>query len=955
MLAPDQFDAFVEGIARRESGGMRDPYGNITNAGRGRRVYGRYQILGDNIPAWTKEALGKPMTPQQFLASPEAQDAVARHKLGQYVQQYGPEGAAQAWLGGPGSVGKTDRRDRFGTSVGDYGRQVMTYAGLSGGRAQPAAPSYDDTAAPSAAAGNPALHYSTDGAALRYPDGTVLGPPPSHDYGTAPDTFVRAPDDMTAQHPVAAALDTVLSSQKQAPPHPISVALDGILKKYEQPAETVPLPRPRPEEAPAQTAPPSPAEAPQGAPTQQPAQVPPWLVDASLAQPAAANVPAAPPAPDAAANPMNSALGASNVGMAHNAFLNLPNILTAAGEYAVRQAGNALGAPMEAQPYSQIIQRMNAEDAAVQAQHPVANAVGTAGGIVATLPAAAAAPGAMATTLGGRAAAGAGLGGVTGAVQGFGQEGKLSGAIEGGTTGAALGGALGAAAPWAAPILGGGAGAYGGYKATDGSLLGTVGGAAAGVYGARTLGRVAAPAIRNLAGGAAGTSGERVGYDAVAKLLRQPNESMTAAAGRVRADIAEFRAANGYNPSAAQLMQREEARRLTGMIEPQPRARVAAQAAEERMAAEQQPGLERAVEGHARAPTTQSRLEERADTEMTAALDAPRPTGGGTVRETPFSGAAILSHNPDVANVERGWIMRRFNGEGAGNVRLDDALDGRRPLTVGEADEIRKLATRAARNRNNTEDDTAFFRNLAQRTAQAARAASPEYATAFDTFSTTMRRGAGADVGATNAAAIPEDFGTAVRELRRESGPQLANAAEAGVGPGLRTELSQRATGGAKAVPELSERLATESAVQRNLATALGPQEARRIQRAGEINLKAGRAAAELGASGRTTDEIKSGATEQLARLSAYGVAGHKSGVYHTIVNVAKRLRMTEGAALRLVEIASTPGGLRGVIDFMVRRGMGRREAADIARSFAAMQAGNLAGSTQVTTGAAAP
>lgn len=89
--------------------------------------------MGSNIGPWTKEVLGFELSPQQFLQSQEAQDAVFNGKFGQYVQKFGPEGAAQAWFAGPGGVGKLDRKDQLGTSVGAYGKKFMTALGSDAG------------------------------------------------------------------------------------------------------------------------------------------------------------------------------------------------------------------------------------------------------------------------------------------------------------------------------------------------------------------------------------------------------------------------------------------------------------------------------------------------------------------------------------------------------------------------------------------------------------------------------------------------------------------------------------------------------------------------------------------------------------------------------------------------------------------------------------------------------
>ena len=117
------------------SGGMgqyRDAIASIESAGSGDyqavgptnerlgRPLGRYQVMEANLPQWSREALGREVSADEFLANPDIQDAVFDHKFGGYVQEYGPEGAAQAWFAGPGGVGEMDRSDVLGTSVGDY-------------------------------------------------------------------------------------------------------------------------------------------------------------------------------------------------------------------------------------------------------------------------------------------------------------------------------------------------------------------------------------------------------------------------------------------------------------------------------------------------------------------------------------------------------------------------------------------------------------------------------------------------------------------------------------------------------------------------------------------------------------------------------------------------------------------------------------------------------------------
>ena len=82
-------------IARNESGLRKDAYTLVgERSRRGDYPYGKYQVMGENIPAWTQAYLGQEMTPQEFLADPDAQETVASGQGSKYLAKYGPEGAA---------------------------------------------------------------------------------------------------------------------------------------------------------------------------------------------------------------------------------------------------------------------------------------------------------------------------------------------------------------------------------------------------------------------------------------------------------------------------------------------------------------------------------------------------------------------------------------------------------------------------------------------------------------------------------------------------------------------------------------------------------------------------------------------------------------------------------------------------------------------------------------------
>ena len=135
---------FGKAIAGIESGGKYDKLGPVTKTGD--RAYGKYQVMGANIPQWSQEALGTKLTPEQFLADQKAQDAVFNTKFGTYEQKYGPEGAAKAWFAGERGMNNPGARDQLGTSVADYaskftggvGQQPQLPPAITQGPPQPA-------------------------------------------------------------------------------------------------------------------------------------------------------------------------------------------------------------------------------------------------------------------------------------------------------------------------------------------------------------------------------------------------------------------------------------------------------------------------------------------------------------------------------------------------------------------------------------------------------------------------------------------------------------------------------------------------------------------------------------------------------------------------------------------------------------------------------------------------
>jgi len=131
--SPD-LSKMAEAIASIESRGSGDyaALGPVTRTGD--RAYGKYQVMGANIPQWTEAALGQRLTPEQFAQSPEAQDAVFKHRFGQYVQQTGnPADAASMWFTGKPLAQGAGKADQLGTTGQAYADKFMrAYAGPQG-------------------------------------------------------------------------------------------------------------------------------------------------------------------------------------------------------------------------------------------------------------------------------------------------------------------------------------------------------------------------------------------------------------------------------------------------------------------------------------------------------------------------------------------------------------------------------------------------------------------------------------------------------------------------------------------------------------------------------------------------------------------------------------------------------------------------------------------------------
>lgn len=103
-----------------ESGGNYKAIGPQTKHG---RAIGKYQIMEENIPSWTKQVLGKSLTTKEFYNNPEAQDIVAKAKMQDSYDKTGNHADVVAmWHSGRKYAGNT--RSDVNMSTREYTHRI---------------------------------------------------------------------------------------------------------------------------------------------------------------------------------------------------------------------------------------------------------------------------------------------------------------------------------------------------------------------------------------------------------------------------------------------------------------------------------------------------------------------------------------------------------------------------------------------------------------------------------------------------------------------------------------------------------------------------------------------------------------------------------------------------------------------------------------------------------------
>lgn len=108
----------LSAIAKQESGGKYDAIGPVTKSGA--RALGKYQVMETNLPEWSQKALGREVTPDEFIKSPDLQEQIVQYKWGEIRQKHSPSDAAKVWFGGEGALSNSTAKDVTGTTVQQY-------------------------------------------------------------------------------------------------------------------------------------------------------------------------------------------------------------------------------------------------------------------------------------------------------------------------------------------------------------------------------------------------------------------------------------------------------------------------------------------------------------------------------------------------------------------------------------------------------------------------------------------------------------------------------------------------------------------------------------------------------------------------------------------------------------------------------------------------------------------
>src|ERR1041385_3248457 len=114
----------ISGIESKGSGGY-SAIGVKTKVG---RALGKYQVMEKYLPDFSKQFLGRVVSPKEFLSNPQLQEQLFRNRVTALYRKYRNWGdVASIWHSGvPLAQAKAEgRKDSLGTSTSDYAARAV--------------------------------------------------------------------------------------------------------------------------------------------------------------------------------------------------------------------------------------------------------------------------------------------------------------------------------------------------------------------------------------------------------------------------------------------------------------------------------------------------------------------------------------------------------------------------------------------------------------------------------------------------------------------------------------------------------------------------------------------------------------------------------------------------------------------------------------------------------------
>lgn len=152
-------DQFLQGLAKKESSGNYKALGPVINSGMytGDRAYGKYQIMGKNVPEWSQKYLGKKLTADQLYQDEKLQDELMRKRAQELYSKYGNwEDVASVHFTGQPLKKAGNVKDQLGTTAPKYVQDVLAFM-----RGDSPAVQYQSPLTPGMAGSTPAMQDQT--------------------------------------------------------------------------------------------------------------------------------------------------------------------------------------------------------------------------------------------------------------------------------------------------------------------------------------------------------------------------------------------------------------------------------------------------------------------------------------------------------------------------------------------------------------------------------------------------------------------------------------------------------------------------------------------------------------------------------------------------------------------------------------------------------------------------